>query len=80
MWNPYESHIPLNGCKDTNFSRTLQTFHCFLLHLRQIFFKATNLLPVLTQMHFCIKTEIVKNILIFGDQNSRFSHETPNGT
>ena len=32
MWNPCESHIPLNGCKDTNFSRTLQTFHTFSLN------------------------------------------------
>ena len=32
MWNSCESHIPLNGCKDTNFSRTLQTFHTFSLN------------------------------------------------
>ena len=29
MWNSFELHIPLNGCKGTNFSAIFQTFPHF---------------------------------------------------
>lgn len=29
MWNSCESHIPLNGCKGTNFSPIMQIFRSF---------------------------------------------------
>ena len=62
MWNSCESHIPLNGCKDTNFSRTLQTFHTFSLNKYAFTLKSESKTP---------KTIMFKYSLYFISQSEK---------